>query len=507
MFEAFHPEDFRASFPFRITPREKLLPHGILVCTTGKLPILLRKYPLLAQRAFDLITDESGQLWKLDSVASLIQLPHLQRYGIFGDPAQLAPYVTKKISTEDTQPSVMTPYLIDVMGVAAPKQTTPSIAKGVAAPKQATPPIAKGVAAPKQATPPSICDPYSDDDDVSSPPSYPQAMNADREGTANTTPKKSSDESLTKSVVKLDIQYRMIPVICEAHASEFYDYPITTARSKINNPDTDGTWFLLLDSPNTVLQGSRRSDWQTTFTDYCAAVAVDTYQYIKGLDLKDENGNPYTFTIVTPYIKSVEALLHEVKDRKISRDDVKIRTYDRVQGDEANVVIIDTSATKCTDLNTNRNRGNVVLSRARDMIILLATNEFIRKVNPLIPRVRFWGRWIAQPKLRYIKDEENARTAVRELKVLIHDIDTNPRNVGDQHKRVGHGVKCARKYAIDRDGVALTDIGTAILLKGSYWLNHWRNKVLYRAFVECETDTIIDDVINLCAKDIPWREK
>ena len=196
-----------------------------------------------------------------------------------------------------------------------------------------------------------------------------------------------------------------------------------------------------------------------------------------------------------------------MKDRKISRDDVKIRTYDRVQGDEANVVIIDTSATKCTDLNTNRNRGNVVLSRARDMIILLATNEFIRKVNPLIPRVRFWGRWIAQPKLRYIKDEENARTAVRELKVLIHDIDTNPRNVGDQHKRVGHGVKCARKYAIDRDGVALTDIGTAILLKGSYWLNHWRNKVLYRAFVECETDTIIDDVINLCAKDIPWREK
>ena len=92
----------------------------------------------------------------------------------------------------------------------------------------------------------------------------------------------------------------------------FYDYPIRTHRTTINNPDVDGIWFYNL---QLGIQG------HDNFIRYCATSALDTFADIQRRGLKDEHNNPYTFFIITPYIKVMEMLLAIAKERNITRQD------------------------------------------------------------------------------------------------------------------------------------------------------------------------------------------
>ena len=65
------------------------------MCTIGRCGRILTKYPILQDKIFDLITDESGQIWDLTALQFLPRLPKLIRWAVFGDSLQLPPYVTK----------------------------------------------------------------------------------------------------------------------------------------------------------------------------------------------------------------------------------------------------------------------------------------------------------------------------------------------------------------------------------------------------------------------------
>ena len=421
LFKAFHPEDFQESLKFRITPKEELSAHGIMVCTTGKLRVVLRKHPLLAKRAFDLITDESGQIWKLSSIDFLTKLPNLQRWGIFGDTAQLPPYVTRLIDLDEVQPSVMDVFL---------------------------------------------------------------------------EPTRVTVDAL---VVRLNVQYRMIPVICEAHAPVFYDYPITSVRTVLNNPAHDGRFYR-------YVTASGRG-----FRERSCNMALDTFEAIHAMNLTDETGNTYNFIIITPYVLVMEKLLLMAKSRNISRQDVKIRTYDRVQGDEANVVIIVTGNSTCSDLNKDTARANVALSRARDIIVVIASERFFKLRGRGGNRIVHWGRWLLRPFLRYFDHphtDRPSRNAVGQVQTLsdaiVHrDCNSSGSLVSRGPRRGPSDSRASGPHGLEER----QRVGKRILLKGRYGANRWRNKVLFRAFCECEDEAVVEDIIACWSTDLHIHQK
>ena len=109
MYHAFHIEDFRDAVQYKVTKNKPLgqETHGILVCTIGSLRRIFKKYPELGPRVFDVCTDESGQVYKLDAIFFLANVPNLRRWYIFGDSRQLA-YVTKLVKKGESSASIMT---------------------------------------------------------------------------------------------------------------------------------------------------------------------------------------------------------------------------------------------------------------------------------------------------------------------------------------------------------------------------------------------------------------
>ena len=447
LFQAFHPEDFVASHPFRVTPNEELQAHGIMVCTIGKLRVILRKHPLLALRCFDLVTDESGQIWKLSSVDFLSRLPNLRRWGMFGDPAQLPPYVTRLIDLADTQPSVMDVFL---------------------------------------------------------------TSEGDSSGTGLTT--HVTSKGGTKHVVRLNIQYRMIPVICEAHAPLFYDYKITSARTVVNNPGFDGRFYRHVSMGRSydanTMNSHPRGVSQSAFVTASCNLAFDTLMQIKSRNLLDENENHYSFAIITPYVHVMEELLLMAKRRAISRNEVKIRTYDRVQGDEAHVVIIVTGRSTCSDLNKDRSRGNVALSRARDIVVLIATERFFMCRHKVHDRLRYWGQWLLRPFLQTFGEDRVSMNTIGEVRALANTISEQA-NIPVGY--ASRNVRSARSFqrASSTSDVASADretIGKMVILKKSYWNNGWRNMVLFKAFCECD-EFVARQIVDLFATTRSPKEK
>ena len=108
MYHALHVSEFADSDAFCVTKNKRLLPHGIIVCTVGHLPAICRKYPSLVKVIYDLVTDESGQIWEWTAMEFLPSLPNLHRLAVFGHDSQVSPYVTKLMKQDIYFPSLMT---------------------------------------------------------------------------------------------------------------------------------------------------------------------------------------------------------------------------------------------------------------------------------------------------------------------------------------------------------------------------------------------------------------
>ena len=94
-FRAYHLGQYAPWFANRVTRKHNFENHGILICVTGSLPVLFKRFPWLKPSMVDVIIDEASQLWVNDMPHLLQHLPSLQRMSIFGDSRQLPPHICK----------------------------------------------------------------------------------------------------------------------------------------------------------------------------------------------------------------------------------------------------------------------------------------------------------------------------------------------------------------------------------------------------------------------------
>jgi len=231
---------------------------------------------------------------------------------------------------------------------------------------------------------------------------------------------------------KLDIQYRMIPELCLAHAPVFYDYPITSFRSTPSPNHNHGLFVDRLPS-GTEIRGQ-------LLEEYEAKRALQIHRHIEDLKLINSDNLPYTIFILSPYKKTVQRI--EALAQSMNKI-VTVSTVDCIQGDEADAVIVATSRSSCGDLNKCRSRGNVATSRAKNILILMLHRKMaldsVKDVNvPGQRRLRFWGQITCSAKQFNHTDHQASK--------LLYDVNNYTPPPNTRHHsitRVNHYMRMA----------------------------------------------------------------
>jgi hypothetical protein len=489
IFKAFHPTLFIDADPYRVTKKMVLHPHGIMVCTIGKLPTLLQKYPNFGKLVLSLVTDESGLIWNFDALLFLPEFANLTHWAMFGDKLQLCPYVTKLSQRGVYHKSIMT-FL----------------------------------------------------------QSFEQAHIV-----TNASPVKN----MTTHHIRLRVQYRMIPVICNAHAPIYYDYNIITAgiRRRMCNPDHDGLFYERLPM-HTELR--HRQTLQQYEVDRALSIAQD----ISRLHLTTLEGTPYTICILSPYTNTVEALRKRTTELGLTH--IRMSSIDMMQGCEANVIILTTSRAKLVDLLKCHYRSNVAMSRARDILIVMAHPDLVLRTvrDPLTGKssLSCWSQLILHAQI-YNKNDHHAEIVLHDLRDISKQQDINEPGqeeltdtkvdkaeleaVGDQRRRGPQtrardtdmqAVTPKRKFKhqADRSGTRTaksggynrimqmardylhgTGIGVRIprmsfckmlCLKKKDSLNHNHQRILFIHMVDCN-DTTFEQAVRIFATVFRYRDR
>jgi len=416
MYRAYHETDFAVSYPYRLTPKQKLTPHGILVCTLGCLSKVLMKWPKLKDIVFDLVTDESGLFWDFDALLIVSPFERLMRWILFGDQLQLLPYVTRMLSDDRYFDSIMWLILRRLESGGSPSNSPLHI--------------------------------------------------------------------------KLNTQYRMIPELCEIHSRIFYDYPIISARKPKLPVEAYG--FFVDQLPNLKeLKG-------LPLLEYEANRAIDIAIDIHNRGLVNDDGEPYTFCIITSYIKTRELVLRKIREQEIAW--LNVSTINGTQGNEFDVIIQTTSRVKCADLNKDRNRGNVGGSRARDIHVLLihecmAKSTLTVHVEPVHQKIRFWEQFVMRGKSIRGYDPR-LKSIQTELVLWHHNNQQEARGISTHWRETGINKFMQGARAALNNLPAIYDclesrmqLGKDLLLKPRMHQNKLIHKNLFLHLVRCDIKT------------------
>lgn len=224
---------------------------------------------------------------------------------------------------------------------------------------------------------------------------------------------------LTPFVVRLLIQYRMYPSLCQAHAPVFYDYKIVSARTEPADRSAAGPFF------ERVPDQAERKD--ISFEDYETERSLEIAQEIWARRPSTDHDSEYTICVLTPYLASQTRIMRRAADLNFSKS-FSVRTVDSCQGCEFDAVIVTTGArTKVTDLLLCRQRGNVAMSRAKDIMVVLAHRDFIVRTDQDQGCLYFWGEVISSSLSRSFKEHDSRTQDTLEELRLIRSIRRNNR--------------------------------------------------------------------------------
>ena len=214
-------------------------------------------------------------------------------------------------------------------------------------------------------------------------------------------------------VIRLEVQYRMIPALCNAHAPVFYnakDYKIRSHRPDPIDPENKGLFLEVLPGGSEL----QHRYGGMLLLEYEVKRALDIFEEVQRKGYISDDGKAYSICILTPYHETLKRLIEGALRRGLK--DFKASTINTIQGCEENVIILTTSRTKCSDLNRCQYRGNVATSRAKDILIVMlhqdmATSCYETEYNK---KLRFWGQLVlhAQP---YNPSMRDGRLLIREV--------------------------------------------------------------------------------------------
>jgi hypothetical protein len=221
----------------------------------------------------------------------------------------------------------------------------------------------------------------------------------------------------------LRVQFRMHPVICEVISRAFYDNKLVTdpksldgdgnykleyrhrlrirdVPAELNLQDRAAVWIdLPRCSTNSRYKETGQEQGKLNFRNYEEVEAVD--RFIWSLRLSRSTDKPHSIAVLTPYRQQVIALQQRLRGRtpptflqlvaslgvrKPEERTQWVHTVDSFQGNEADVII--TSLVRNNTLTTVRSalgfiadpeRLNVILSRAKQLLVLVGSWDFFRK--------------------------------------------------------------------------------------------------------------------------------
>jgi len=290
--------------------------------------------------------------------------------------------------------------------------------------------------------------------------------------------------------IQLDVQYRMLPELCKAHAHVFYDYPITTFRPAPSPPNPNLGLFLDRIPSKTERNG-------IDLQEYEAMRIVQIYHDIQDLKLSNDDGTPFSIRVISAYTKTVLRIRALIKEMDLTA--LEVSTIDWVQGHEANAVIYASSRTKCADLNKCRRRGNVATSRARDILILMVHHDlaFASIHDPSCDgnrRLRFWGQILISAKSLNASDTESSR--------LLHELKHyTPQSDAMHHRvtRVNRYMRAANHALVNiatmtgeaRMSTARVIICKQLCLKPKLRLNRDQHKNIFASMLQCNDRTFV----------------
>ncbi|MBD3242865.1 MAG: AAA family ATPase [Chitinivibrionales bacterium] len=191
-------------------------------------------------------------------------------------------------------------------------------------------------------------------------------------------------------LVMLDTQYRMHPSIGDLVSTLFYDgrlrnHASTAARSAIVDGEPfAGSSLVLCDTQGT-------GECSTAESSYSRRNELSA-RHAAGLAQAAVSDGARTVAVITPYVAQSRRIRDELRRLHIGTDLVRVHTVHRFQGNECDVVILDT--VDCAPLppgilltgapgrSASENLINVSISRARGKLIVLADVAYFRRHVP-----------------------------------------------------------------------------------------------------------------------------
>jgi superfamily I DNA and/or RNA helicase len=198
------------------------------------------------------------------------------------------------------------------------------------------------------------------------------------------------DPARSDIVVMLDIQYRMHPDIGSLVSRLFYDGRLTSDRSTASRKDIaarrpyPGQTLVVVDTEGSCAcaraEGSFSRFNQNT-AEACVALAAEAIA--AGID---------SIAIITPYAQQSRLISGLLSRAGLSETKVECRTVHRFQGNERDMVILDTVDTRpekpgvllAGDASA-ANLLNVSLSRAKGKLVIVSDVEFFHTCAPGSP--------------------------------------------------------------------------------------------------------------------------
>lgn len=198
------------------------------------------------------------------------------------------------------------------------------------------------------------------------------------------------DPACSDIVVMLDVQYRMHPAIGTLVSRLFYDGRLTNDRSTASRKDMavrrpyPGQTLVVVDTEGSCTcaraEGSFSRFNQKT-AEACVALAAEAIA--AGID---------SIAIITPYAQQSRLISGLLSRAGLPESKVECRTVHRFQGNERDMVILDTVDTRpekpgvllAGDASA-ANLLNVSLSRAKGKLVIVSDVEFFRTCAPGSP--------------------------------------------------------------------------------------------------------------------------
>lgn len=316
----------------------------------------------------------------------------------------------------------------------------------------------------------------------------------------------TNPEHLTLFNAQLNIQYRMSKLLCDAHAKLFYDYKIHTFRQQSDNPTHDGLFFVRL--PKTGEIGQVHSS--TAFLDYAIKTTISVYRILQNRELKRPNGQPYTYAILCPYIIHRDSLIAAFKKEGICDTNLTISTIDARQGSEYDGVILTMGNTTCSALTRQRPRGNVAISRARNISVLLASDKFVASTrksgdpqqldhfpapDTMERCLRYWGEWMLSPNNKpFNSNDVKSQMTLTSLRSFQARLLDSTDNDGTNNNALTTRVALART-TIGRPHISTIErqlIAKTLFLKRNYWTITPFHMKLFGAACACDILTFYE---------------